>query len=498
MPESQQPNILLILTDQHRLSAVGCYGETPCQTPNIDRLAREGHRFETAYTACPVCSPARATIMTGLYPHQHGICSNVHNLGCSVHELPDGPDLLSRRLQAAGYRCGYTGKWHLGTSAGEVFGAPAQPSLPRDVGFEGQNFPGHGGGGFGYPEYRQYLSDHGWVHEVRQDDGTSGKARCNGIVYGTLTGPVESTVPYFLTDHTIDLIDGFRAGGEPFFMWHNFWGPHGPYYIPKEYYDRYREVEIPEWPNFRWDGGQGNTPHQVKIHPRAAQLSWEDWAEAVRHYYAFTSLIDAQIGRIMSHLEARGVLENTVVIFSADHGETLGSHGGLTDKGWHHFEEIQRVPFIVRLPDSCMGDENRRGSVGGEWVSLLDMYPTILDVAGAEPDCEGMAGRSCLPLLQGGTGAWRDQIVVEFNGVNSLATSMVTMRQGDFKYGWNCSSWDELYDLARDPAELHNAVADAEYAGRLQQMRGLLAEWMEQTGYPGRGMYMQSRMGGRV
>ena len=121
---ASRPNIILILTDQHRLSAVGCYGRTPCQTPNIDRLAREGARFETAYTVCPVCSPARATIMTGLYPHRHGICSNIYNLGNSVHELPDSPDLLSRRLQSAGYRCGYTGKWHLGN------GSHGQRALP--------------------------------------------------------------------------------------------------------------------------------------------------------------------------------------------------------------------------------------------------------------------------------------------------------------------------------------------------------------------------------
>ncbi|MCC7354562.1 MAG: sulfatase-like hydrolase/transferase, partial [Anaerolineae bacterium] len=348
MATTQRPNILLILTDQHRLSALGCYGETPCQTPNLDRLAREGVRFETAYTSYPVCSPARATIMTGLYPHANGVCSNVHDLGCSTNELLDRPELLSRRLQASGYQCGYTGKWHLGTDSPTAFGQPSKPSLPRDVGFRGQNFPGHGDGGFRYPEYRQYLAERGWQHKVYQlkEGDTAG-----GMRYGILEGPVEATVDYFLAEHTIGLINEFGQAGSPFFIWHNFWGPHSPYYAPLEFYELYKDVEIPEWPNYRWPAKAIGGPHQIMRHPWADSMTWQDWAEIVRYYYAFTSLIDQQIGRIIAHLERTGLKENTIIIMTADHGETLGSHGGLRDKGWCHFEEIQRIPLIVWLPE---------------------------------------------------------------------------------------------------------------------------------------------------
>jgi len=490
---ADRPNILLILTDQHRLSAVGCYGDTPCETPNLDRLAAEGTLFTTAYTACPVCSPARATIMTGQYPHRHGVCSNVHNLGCSTHELPDGPHLLSRRLAEQGYRCGYSGKWHLGTGAQRVFGAAVEGALPTTRGFEGQDFPGHGGGGFAFPEYRAYLEQGGWRHEVGQAPGASYEAACNGIVYGTLAGPTESTVPHFLASHTIELIDRFGAAGDPFFIWHNFWGPHGPYYAPAEYFERYRDVEIPEWPNHRWPGAVGNAPHQVKLHPRREALTWEDWADAVRHYYAFTALIDEEIGRLIDHLEACGLIENTVILFSADHGETLGSHGGLTDKGWHHFEETHRLPCIARVPSRLGG--SGQAQVRPEWVSQLDLYPTILDLAGGQIVEGDVPGRSLAPLLRGESVPWRDRVFTEFNGVNNLATSMVTARRGSLKYGWNCSCADELYDLERDPWELRNVAAEPEYGAELLDMRRAVAEWMEQTGYPGLGMYAHSRLG---
>lgn len=473
-----KPNIILILTDQHRLSALGCYGPTPCRTPHIDRLASEGIRFETAYTVCPVCSPARASIMTGLYPHAHGICSNIYNLGNSVHELTDHPDLLSRRLQSAGYRCGYTGKWHLGEGSHGRFELSNPASLPKDTGFEGQNFPGHGGGGFHYPEYKEYLEKNGFSHEVSESP-QSEVWRC-----GILSGSEESTVPHFLTNNSIELLDAFKQADEPFFIWHNTWGPHSPYYVPQEYYDLYKDVEIPEWPNYDWkaDGGHASN---VKRHPRADQLTWEDWEEAIRYYYAFTTLIDHQIGRLLDHLEETGLADNTIIIFAADHGETLGSHGGLTDKGWHHFEEIQRIPMIIKTPE-------KHSSVSNEFVSLVDIYPTILEMAGAKLPERPVHGESLVPLIENRKIKWRDAVFVEFGGVNNLSTTMVSVRKGELKYGWNGSGADELYDLSSDPYEMENVIEKEEYSNNLLTLRQLLSDWMQQTGHPALSMYQFS------
>ena len=369
-----RPNIVFIFTDQQRLSTLRTYGETPCRTPNLDAIAERSVVFDNAYTSCPLCSPARATIMTGLYPTQHGVTSNCGNSSCAVPNLHDRPGLLSRRLQSAGYECLYTGKWHLGMPSDSVFGDTIPPTLPKDVGFVGQNFPGHGGGGFSYPEYHEYLERVGHDHKVRQVH-TLG----DGFVphFGILEEPVEATVPYFLTEHSIAQIDRGLETDSPFFLWHNFWGPHEPYFVPERYYEMYRDVAIPEWPNYRWPAGQMEGPHQVAINPSYDELSWEEWAEAIRHYYAFMTLIDEQIGRLVDYLGHRGVLDDTLLVFSADHGETLGSHGGLMDKGIFHFEEIQHIPMLLRMPGGA-----HAGSRRSELVSLVDLYPTFLHAAG--------------------------------------------------------------------------------------------------------------------
>mgnify|MGYP006281708793 CR=1 FL=1 len=463
---ADQPNILLIFTDQHRLSAIGAYGETPCQTPNLDRLAAGGTRFETAYTTCPLCSPARGTIMTGAWPLRHGITSNINNMTSASHGLRDHPDLLPRRLQAVGYRTGYSGKWHLGQEPGEMrLGKrkapwPEMPSMPRDFGFDGQNFPGHGGGGFGYREYQDYLSENDWEHEVEK---------------GELTGPLESTVPYFLTSHTMSLIDEYQADDEPFFIWHNFWGPHGPYLATREYNDIYRDVELPPWPNFEWPSRDIPGPHHAKIIADAESKTWEDhWQPRLRRYYAFTTMIDDQIGRLIDHLERRGIADNTIVVFCADHGETLGSHGGLIDKGYHHFEEIQRIPMIVRGP----GVET--GSVREEFISLADVMPTICELASDTDDIDYAQGRSMAPLLRGeSVDDWREDVVVEFDGLNHGACTIRTLRHGRYKYGLNLVHEDELYDLGEDPWETTNLINEPAFQEVAQEMRERLFAWMK-------------------
>lgn len=199
---------------------------------------------------------------------------------------------------------------------------------------------------------------------------------------------------------------------------------------------------------------------------------------------------------LLDGLAQRGLADNTIVIFTSDHGQTLGSHGGLTDKGWHHFEEIQRIPFIVRTPRVGSYTDVDAGTVLSQWVSLADVYPSLCEMAGCEFDVSCVHGRSILPLLRGEAPEWPDEAVTEFHGVNSLAATMVSIRVGDLKYGWNCANRDELYDLAQDPHETVNLIDRSDCAGAVLSLRERLAEWMRETGHPSRGMYSQSRLGG--
>ncbi|OGV67330.1 MAG: hypothetical protein A3K19_01940 [Lentisphaerae bacterium RIFOXYB12_FULL_65_16] len=466
-----RPNILLLFTDEQKLSELSAYGPTPCVTPNLDRLAAESTIFENAYTSCPLCSPARATIMTGLYPHGHGVTCNTEDIGCNVSDLPDHPNLLSRRLGQTGYVCGYTGKWHLGRSHPRHFGTEKPRALPSNLGFVGQDFPGHGGGGFHYPAYQAYLKERGLRHSVR------GEEDMHPLPYGVLDGPVESTVPYFLAEHTISLIDQFRKGEAPFFIWHNFWGPHQPYYAPKRYLELYDSVTIPEWANYDHDAGTGNGPQALRRHPRQDTVTWAEWEHMIKHKYAFMTLIDEQIGRILDHLRVAGLLDNTVVIFTADHGDHLGCHGGLIDKGFSHYEETHRIPLFLRTPGSSPVRV-------ADYASLADVYPTVLDLARTDgPD--NVHGRA----LTSPNRPPRNYVVTEFHGLNNITLTMRTIRQGAIKYGYTAGSRHELYDLASDPHEIRNLIDDPARRPELLRLRRLLLEWMQETGDPLAGQF---------
>lgn len=494
MSEKARPNILLFLTDEHRLSGVGCYGPTPCRTPVIDSLAANGVRFENAYTTCPLCSPARASVITGLYPHANGITSNIHELCNKIDEMPDSPYLLPRQLASAGYRCGYNGKWHLGTDFGSAhvlsrwMDLPLDKSLPSSRGFEGYDYPGHGGVGYGYPAFKEYLRERGFSPKVlpHAEDGE----KITG--FGILEGPVEASVPYFLAEKTIELIDRLADSGQPFFLWHNDWGPHGEHWAPREYYERYRDIEIPEWPNFRWNAPDDH-PCRIKTVPNAENFSWEDWAEVIRHYYACASLIDEQFGRIMKHLKRRGLADNTVTIISSDHGETLGSHGGLSDKGFSHFEEIQRIPMILNDP-RC----GSAGKVRNELVSLVDICPTILDYAGVPDDCGRYHGRSLRPLVEGESVEWRDSVFVEFHGLGNVPTMMITCRHANLKYGWTATGRDELYDLLDDPHEMKNILGEGAYSEELRMMRRRVYSFLRESGHPAADVFLRTRLGWNI
>lgn len=453
---SQQPNIVLILADQLRPDILPFYGGTTCLTPALDGLAAESVVFERAYTPLSVCSPARASVLTGLYPHNHGVVGNHSQTAWGI--LRDHPSLLSRQLAALGYSLWYCGKWHLGGA----------DNLPRQIGFAGQQFPGHGGGGYGYPEYREYLAKKGLSHSL-----SSGPHQLGWHRYGTLQGPPEVEPSCMIADSALEFLETWGSGDrEPFFLYINFWGPHEPYFVPEGFLDLYRHTEIPPWPNFPDTSPNRPRVHQLKMPPESKELGWRFWEPAIRHYLAFMTLIDAQIGRVLMRLRDLGVDDNTMVIFTADHGESIGAHG-CQDKGHFMYEETYRIPLLMR----CPGVLPRRDAA---LVSLVDLYPTIMDLVGAAPPRQPRDGMSMLGLLHGAGSSWRRSLAAEFHGLVTPFTQRMVVDER-FKYVWNLGDLDECYDLQTDPWELHNLATEPAMQEAVHRLQTELLRWMREN-----------------
>lgn len=477
----KRPNILFILTDQQRKDTLSAYGDSLCNTPVLDQLTEESCLFENAYTTCPICTPARASLQTGLYPMHHGMLTNSYNYGNMIQELPDSPQLLSRSLARQGYQVGYTGKWHLGSGAENArqdqyiqkyMGNIQFPELtmgddgmPTTRGYYGDDFPGHGFGGHHYPQFKDYLAEKGLQYTVENiQTGFYG-----GHQAGVVTSGVASTVEHFLVERAQTILSEFDKNEEPWYLQLNFWGPHEPYFVPEEFYRQYEGVSLAPWKNFT--DKESNKPriHDVK---RGDFTTWEEIEPIVKHYFAGVSHIDYQIGRMLAYLKEHDLYEDTVIIFSSDHGESLGIHDGLCDKALFMYEETCSIPLMIK-PAGVNKAQKRT-----EFTNSCDIYSTILDYAGMTPADFERDGTSLRPLVAGETLPWRDAVVTECSGIGSVLFSQRMIRKGNYKYVFNVGDIDELYDLQNDPYEMENLVDHDGYQQILNEMRLALFDWM--------------------
>lgn len=481
-----KPNIILIVTDQHRADTFHyCNSQSPCITPNLDALAGESLCFDNAYTTAPICTPARASLHTGLNPSVTGLCSNIYQPGCTTHELADRPWLLSRRLQANDYRCGYTGKWHLGMGKDKSASAEGRKllkrmqkfdmcadaylqygTLPTDVGFTGDDFPGHGDGGNETPQFQAYLKENGLQQTI---EGKYGAERPGDHSRGgTITTGEKTTIEYFLSQRAREITEELKGQDAPFFLALNFWGPHEPYYVTQEDLALYEGLEIPPWPGFE----QGKKPvNRLQTVVQRPEKDWSFFANNLRHYYAAITNIDRQIGRYLDYLRQEGLYDNSYIIVTADHGDSQGCHSGLENKTYHMYEETTRIPLLIKPPKGIPQKTVHY------LANTCDVYATILDIAG-EPACNSQHGISFLPYLQGETQPLRTETVTESVGAFPMLASQRMYRTGEYKYVFNCAGDDELYRLTSDPQEQDNLAGKEEYADVLQQMRDGLAAYM--------------------
>ncbi|MBC7234395.1 MAG: sulfatase-like hydrolase/transferase, partial [Chloroflexi bacterium] len=297
-------NVLLIMTDQQRWDTLGCYGAPTCRTPNVDALAARGVRFNAAYAPTSPCSPARAALFTGLYPHKNNVPMNGGTLNQAVPNL-------ATELKAAGYNLGYAGKWHVD-----------QAKVPTEYGFQGKDFPGYGYPptdglieGLRYmqrfsmpPHYREYLRARDLeVPKMLEAFYGDNPGKQNQEMYALQSGTVEQSFECMVAEFAIDLLKRFAAEwkqtNKPFFIWANFWGPHTPCFIPEPYYSMYDPKQIPEEPSFgeTW----ANKPGAHDIYQRVWGLNsggWVTWREIVARYWGYCTMLDDLTGRILQAL----------------------------------------------------------------------------------------------------------------------------------------------------------------------------------------------------
>ena len=478
---AKQPNIVVLMSDQQRLDTVSCYGLNEiCRTPHIDALAARGVRFDSAFTPTAICSPARASFYTGLYPHKHGVTAN----GLCLREGVRG---LNHYLDEVGYRCGYAGKWHVDEQTG-----------PTDYGFAGQDFMGYAFPGSdllpglqfgakprGHNPYADYLKEHGFDPPPTVSHRFVGTNPSNQAqeMFALHEGPVESCIEYFVAEEAMRVLDEVATGEEPFFLWANFWGPHSPSLVPEPYFSMYDPKAIPEHPGYAETFEK--KPYRQQLIERLWGLGdygWEGFQEIAARYFGHCTLIDDMVGRVVAHLEQLGVLDDTIIVYTSDHGDCLGAHK-LIEKGEFMYDEIYRIPLVIAHPD-CQAP----GTACDEFVYLHEIMLSSLDAAGLEVPAD-LDGQSFLPAMEGRPFAnGREEVYCVFDRHFTVANQrMVRTRIHQFTF--NSGDPGELYDLQCDPYQLDNVYGDPVYEAVRQDLMGRMNRYMEELGDPLRGWF---------
>ena len=423
------PNVVFILTDDQAPRTLGVYGNSEIQTPHCDRLARGGALLTQSYCATPVCSPSRATLLTGQIPSQHGIHDWISegNEGAGAHRFLADEPTFPEVLAANGYRCGLSGKWHMGASAEPQEGFDYWFAMPT--------------GGSRYQDPEMY-----WEGEKREYPG-----------YATDV----------ITDKALEFLDQARGG--PFFCFVSYNAPHTPYAdTPAEYMDLYRDSPFATFPG------------EPLNEPIAHNLSRQNVGnrESKIHYYAMVSAIDANVGRIAQRLEDLGVADDTLVVYLSDHGFLLEQHGlwgkGNTSWPYNMYDESMLTPGFFYHPAGVPAGRKIETP-----VSFYDFAPTLLDYLGLPP-LEGpkpLPGRSYAQLLRGeNIPEWGPDVYGEYQYCRMV-------REPEWKLIRRTEGFpDELYHLADDPAERRNVAGDPQFADQEERLGAKLTAWFETLG----------------
>lgn len=504
---ARRPNFLLFVTDQHRADHLGCEGNILVRTPHIDALAARGTRFAQFHVATPICQPNRASLMTGRLPSAHGVQMN-------GRELSHGELTFVEQLREAGWRTALAGKAHLQniTPVPPPWPGPGQ-RLPHDA---RRPYPGRYGQEVGQrwnedPAFDLDLPYYGfervaltighgdeqqghWRRWLRQQVpdadrliGPDNAVPTPGLALGALRQAWRTRVPEalyptaYIAQQASAMLTDFAQSQQPFFLQCSFPDPHHPFTPPGRYWDLFRPDDMPLPETF--DAAPGDGPpalawlrEQRRANPAfrpgygAFACTAQEAREALALNHGSLACIDDAVGRVMAQLRALGLDEDTVVMFTADHGELLGERG-LMFKGGLHDTSLTRVPFIWRDPQAAAAQ------AVNALAQTTDVAATVLARAGLAP-ANGMHGRSLLPVIEAGGGQVREALLIEEESQRAdfgmdRRVRMRTLRDHRHRLTvYDGQPWGELYDLRDDPQALRNLWSDPD----ARVLRGELME----------------------
>jgi len=454
------------MTDQQRRDCVGAYNPGGPRTPHLDRLAGEGVVFDRYYSSCPLCVPARSSIATGRYPHSCGATINAFGTkdkGSKSHGVINADEItVHDLLSQAGYRIGHIGVDHV----------RAVPPLKSKGVFDRY---------ISNSDYRKYLDDRGlkpYDYTPHQHpcsveiDGKRQEIRYSAPNPGEHPYTPENFLDFFFAQHAAEFI-GDVDPTDPFALFCFLWAPHPPFVIPEPYYSMYSPSDISPPANLMAPL-DGKPPMHLRHLPGiiGALPDRKAWLETWAVYYGMVTMVDECIGMILDALRSQDLMDDTIILFTTDHGEQLGCHS-LFQK-MVCYEESIHAPFIARVPGQTAG---RRDHLAGH----TDILPTILDYAGIETPA-GVQGQSLRGTFEDPSAPSRPEMFSEYNGNVAHQWLQRTVVTDRYKYIYNHGDIAELYDLHNDPLEMTNLSGRPETASVEADLRGRLRRWMETSG----------------
>ena len=481
------PNIVFLFSDQQRYDTLAAYGNDWIRTPNLNGLSERSLVFERAYVTQPVCTPARASLLTGLYPHTAGPVVN--------HiPLPPGTRTFAEYI-GDGHETAWYGKWHLGDDTLKQHG------WKHWISTEDGHQRSYSQEGLPLSDYHRYLEGRGYEPEGKALDGravfTSGQRS---------RMPAEDQMAHFLGRAAVDFIN--RNAERPFVLFVSTFEPHSPYSGP--YNDLYDPATLPVGPAFLQQpesaslyhrtraayyskhlagGGSRSDPYMrdYLLDPDLALDTELDWRTLRAQYMSNITLVDDMVGMVLGALEENGLSDDTVVVFTSEHGEMAGDHFLLEKRSL--YEESARVPLLMRVP--WIADRGR--TVRGN-ISQVDLLPTLLDLIG-EPVPDSVQGKSLKSALEAGADLENNDVFIEWNGTGEIPDRHLGHEDidllntapwrgvvsGDWKFCYCPTDKNELYNLRADPHEMNNLADDPSYSDVVYRMAAKLRDWGQRT-----------------